>query len=258
MQESNFDLIVGVHSIKAALNNEDRINKQIFCTQDALTDLKKNKIINKNELAKAELTILKHNEFSKQAEQFYRSLDLKFQRVPSQIFLICSRKPIEEVPWLYQQSDQLENFKILALDQITDIQNAGAIARTASFYGVDALIIPQKGSFGLTPSFYRNASGAAEYLEVVRVTNLARTLTKLQEKGIICLGLSEHADHVIAADELRKIGSLCLVFGKEDSGLSNAVERSINQHMSLESLGDIKSLNVSVAAAIAMEKCWGR
>jgi len=137
------------------------------------------------------------------------------------------------------------------------VHNAGAILRTASFYGVDAVIVPDKKSFGLTPSFFRIASGAAEFVPMIGVSKLNRTVAKLKESGILCLALSEHAKGDLKMEEIKSSKrGIALILGREDVGISNAVLRMIDQHISLDSMGDIKSLNVSIAAAVTMEKCF--
>ncbi|MBT4793026.1 MAG: RNA methyltransferase, partial [Halobacteriovoraceae bacterium] len=186
---------------------------------------------------------------------YFRDLDLEYQRVPSGVFLICSALEVHDVSVLYKAVETKENLKILCLDQVTDVHNAAAILRTASFYGVDYVVIPDKRSFGLTPSFFRIASGATEFVPLVGVSKLTRTMVKLKELGVNCLALSEHVKGELAPKQFEK-QSTCLVFGREDVGISNAVLRVVDNHISLKSLGDTKSLNVSIAAAITMEKCF--
>jgi 23S rRNA (guanosine2251-2'-O)-methyltransferase len=92
-------------------------------------------------------------------------------------------------------------------------------------------------------------------VKIVRCSALPKTITKLKELGVMCVGLSEHA-----SEELNKIDnekSVCLVLGAEDVGMSHAVSRVVDKTIAFKPLGKIKSLNVSVAAAIAMEKIFG-
>jgi 23S rRNA (guanosine2251-2'-O)-methyltransferase len=142
---------------------------------------------------------------------------------------------------------------------VTDVHNAAAIVRTASFYGVDYVVVPDKKSFGLTPSFFRIASGAAEYVPLVGVSKLTKTLTKLKDLGVNIIALSEHAKGDLNAENIRESeSSTCIVLGREDVGISNAVLRIIDNHISLDTMGDTQSLNVSIAAAVTMEKCFSK
>ena len=141
------------------------------------------------------------------------------------------------------------------MDQVTDVHNGAAILRTASFFGVDCVLVAMKGNFGRSPTFSRIASGSIEHVKIIKVASLPKTLNKLKDKKVLCIGLSEHA-----GAELEPINydySTCLVLGAEDVGLSNAVSRVLDKNVSLRARGEIKSLNVSVASAIAMEKIWG-
>ncbi len=246
-----FDLIIGIHSIIAALKNSQRTIHKVVATDDGLDLLKK-----EMDTSGLKIEMCSGHKLQEEAKKYFKELDVEYVRVPSGVFIITSPLEIKEVEYLYLLATEKENLKILCLDQITDVHNAGAILRTASFYGVDAVVVPDKKSFGLTPSFFRIASGAAEYTTLVGVNKLTKTLTKLKSLGVTCVALSEHAN-----TELKDLGAsknkMALVLGKEDTGISNAVLRVIDNHIGLKSQGDIKSLNVSIAAAVCMEKCFG-
>ena len=189
----------------------------------------------------------------KKAKELCRTLDYKYQRIPSNVFLVANTLEELGIAFLYNEIETKPGRKILCLDQVTDTQNAAAILRTAAFFGIDYLLVSYKGSFGVGPSFSRNASGALEYIPIVKGAALPRTLTKLKELGVTCIGFSEHASGEMEVGE----GHTCLVLGAEDKGLSSAVTRILDQTVALESQGPIKSLNVSVAAALAMNKFFG-
>ena len=169
--------------------------------------------------------------------------------------MLVSPINIWEPTWIYQQLESRIPIKILALDQVTDAHNGAAIMRTAAFYGVDAILISARGSFGLGPGFSRIASGATEHVKIVRCSALPKTITKIKELGAICIGLSEHATSDLGTIDITK--PICLVLGAEDVGMSHAVSRVVETTISFKPAGKIKSLNVSVAAAIAMEKIFG-
>jgi 23S rRNA (guanosine2251-2'-O)-methyltransferase len=250
----NLDIIIGLHSIVAAINNSDRRDKVLYCTDESQSELKKK--YGKINLDKVEVKVFSSHKVQEEAQNILSETNFKVDRVPSGAFLTCSKLKITEVTSLYD-SLGAGACKILCLDQVSDVHNAAAIMRTASFYGVTHVVFSQKGSFGFSPSFYRIASGATEFIKVVQTPNLSRLITKLLEKDVKCVGLSEHA--TVNLESIQKnIGSLCLVLGSEENGLSNAVKRVVEELLSLESQGDIKSLNVSVAAAVAMEKCFSQ
>ena len=136
--------------------------------------------------------------------------------------------------------------------RVTDIHNAAAILRTASFYGVDALIIPRQSSLEDLQVFIGLPLGQGSTLPTIEVASTAKFIGKLNSLNVATVALSEHVDQSLNNSDF-KSDSLCLVVGKEDVGISNAVQRQAQFKLSLMSQGAIKSLNVSTAAAIAME-----
>ncbi len=248
------DLIIGIHSIIAALQNPERIHVKLVGTEEGIEEIKK-----KIEIKNLSIDLCSSHKLQEDAKGYFRELDLDYQRVPSGVFLITSRLEIHEVDFLYEMIAKKENLKILCLDQISDVHNAAAILRTASFYGVDCVVVPDKRSFGLTPSFFRIASGAAEYIPLVGVNKLTKTVTKLQNNNILCMALSEHAKGDLDLEKVQENETgVCLILGREDVGISHAVLRLVENHISLKSQGEIQSLNVASAAAITMEKCFSK
>ncbi|MEQ1666521.1 MAG: RNA methyltransferase, partial [Bdellovibrionales bacterium] len=242
-------------SIVEAIRNPERAIYEIVATEDGLEELKKRGGLKREEIPMNKVRLLEGHTLQEEAKKFYRDLDMEFQRVPSQIFILVSPITIYEPTWIYTQLESRIPLKILALDQVTDAHNGAAIMRTAAFYGVDVILISAKGNFGLGPNFSRIASGASEYVKIVRCSALPKTLTKLKDLGAICIGLSEHASGTL--EKIDNTQSICLVLGAEDVGLSHAVSRVVETTIAFKPLGKIKSLNVSVAAAIAMEKIFG-
>jgi 23S rRNA (guanosine2251-2'-O)-methyltransferase len=249
------DLIVGIHSIAEALRNPSRAIFEIVATEEGLEELKKRGGLKREEIPMQKVRLLEGHTLQEEAKKIYRELDLEFQRVPSQIYMLVSPVEVYEPTWLYTQLESRIPLKILALDQVTDAHNGAAIMRTAAFYGVDAILISAKGNFGLGPSFARIASGACEHVKIVRCSALPKTIIKLKDLGVTCIGLSEHASENLGSPDKNK--AICLVLGAEDVGMSHAVSRVVEQTIAFKPLGKIKSLNVSVAAAIAMEKIFG-
>lgn len=249
------DMIIGIHSIAEAIKNPERDIFEIVATDDGLEELKKRGGLRREEIPMTKVRLMEGHALQEEAKMIYRDLDYEFQRVPSQIFMLVSPIKIYEPTWIYNQLESRIPIKILALDQVTDAHNGAAIMRTAAFYGVDVILISAKGNFGLGPGFSRIASGATEHVKIVRCSALPKTITKIKELGAICIGLSEHASG--ALEELDHSKAICLVLGAEDVGMSHAVSRVVETTIAFKPAGKIKSLNVSVAAAIAMEKIFG-
>lgn len=253
-----FDIVVGIHSIGAAFKNPSRVHKKIVCTEEGKEELLKRTTIKKSDLENIEIELVSSHKLQEEGKRYFKELELEFQRIPSQIFLITSLLETFDNNWLYEEVRGRQDLKILCLDQISDVHNGAAILRTASFYGVDIVILPSRRSFRFTPSFYRIASGATEFLNLVQVGSLPKVIAKFNALKVTTIGLTEHAPGPFTEEILKEKQNLCLVLGKEETGISNAVLRLIDHQLSLGSMGDIKSLNVSVAAAISMEKSFGK
>ncbi|NOT79146.1 MAG: RNA methyltransferase [Bacteriovoracaceae bacterium] len=249
------DMIVGIHSIAEALKNPERQIFEIVATDEGFQELKKRGGLRESEIPLTKVRWLESHALQEEAKRIYRDLDLEFQRVPSGIFMLVSPINIYDPSWIYTQLESRIPIKILALDQVTDAHNGAAIMRTAAFYGVDVVLISAKGNFGLGPGFARIASGATEHVKIARCSALPKTITKIKELGAICIGLSEHASGTLEEVDHKK--PICLVLGAEDVGMSHAVSRVVETTIAFKPAGKIKSLNVSVAAAIAMEKIFG-
>ena len=248
---STFDLIVGIHSIAEAIICRPNAVRKIIATQDGLKEFRKKTRLDR-ELKQFDIKTVGPHEVQKMAEQFYKELELSFQRVPSQIFMVVDPIETYDLAWLYEEIDKSERYKILCLDQVTDVHNAAAIMRTAAFYGVNCVLTGAKGHFGTGPSFARIASGAIEHVDIVICASLPKAITKLVEKGVSVIGFSEHANE--SGENVDTSGHVALVLGAEDVGMSNAVSRVVEHRVAIKPLGNIKSLNVSVAGAIAMER----
>tara|TARA_B100000927_G_C16407665_1_gene446001 strand:- start:346 stop:1119 length:774 start_codon:yes stop_codon:yes gene_type:complete len=249
------DLIIGVHSIAEALMNPKRHEKKIYGTEDSVKDLKKSykHLLDFGGSVKIELFTNNHK-FQQHSERIYAEYGHKFQRIPGNILLEASHVPFVQIGSLFDRLKDSSGMRLLCLDQVTDPQNAAAILRTASFYGVDSIIMPGKSSTGFSPGFFRVSSGAAEHVNIFVVSNLSRFVSRFNELGGHSIGFSEHSEEKLLDDKLEKDQNILLVLGNEEKGISNAVSRQVSSFTSLKTQGKIHSLNVSVAAAVAMEK----
>lgn len=140
---------------------------------------------------------------------------------------------------------------LLLLDNVTDPHNLGACLRTADAAGVHAVITPRDKSAPITPVVRKVAAGAAESLPFFQVTNLARTMAALRERGIWLIGtaLEEGAKPLYAAD-LK--GPLGVVMGAEGSGLRRLTREHCDLLVCIPMAGSVESLNVSVATGVTL------
>jgi len=139
---------------------------------------------------------------------------------------------------------------LLILDGVQDPHNLGACLRTADAAAVDAVITPKDKSCGLTATVRKVASGAAETVPFIQVTNLARTIRELQESGIWMIGTSLETELNIYQADLT--GPLALVLGSEGKGLRRLTAEHCDSLVKLPMLGSVQSLNVSVSAGICL------
>lgn len=138
----------------------------------------------------------------------------------------------------------------LMLDGITDPRNLGACMRSAECAGVDAVIIPRNKSVGITPSVIKVASGAAELVPLVMVTNLSRTISLMQELGIWVFGTSLDTQKSIYECDFR--GPSLVVLGSEATGMKKSTREKCDYVGRIPMVGQLNSLNVSVAAGILL------
>jgi 23S rRNA (guanosine2251-2'-O)-methyltransferase len=139
---------------------------------------------------------------------------------------------------------------ILVLDQITDPHNVGAIMRSAAAFAVKAIVTTNRHSPEATGVLAKSASGALELVPLVTVQNLARALTTLNERGFMTVGLDSEGSDNLAAIALRQ--PLALVLGAEGKGLRQLTRETCSHVARLDMPGEIKSLNVSNAAVLAL------
>lgn len=139
---------------------------------------------------------------------------------------------------------------LLVLDGVTDPHNLGACLRSADAAGAHAVIIPRDRSASLTPAVRKVACGAAETVPLVAVTNLARTLKQLQQRGLWVVGTAGEADQLLYQVDL-KVPSV-IIMGAEGAGMRRLTREHCDYLAKLPMAGAVSSLNVSVAAGICL------
>ncbi|RWR10595.1 23S rRNA (guanosine(2251)-2'-O)-methyltransferase RlmB [Siminovitchia fortis] len=151
-------------------------------------------------------------------------------------------------------ASQGEDPFFLILDELEDPHNLGSILRTADAAGVHGVIIPKRRAVGLTSTVAKLSTGAIEHIPVARVTNLARTIEELKERGIWIFG----TDAEESTDYRRMDASLPLavVIGSEGKGMSRLIKEKCDFRVHLPMAGHVTSLNASVAAALLMYEVY--
>lgn len=139
---------------------------------------------------------------------------------------------------------------LLVLDGITDPHNLGACLRSAEAAGVDAVIVPKDKSAPLTATVRKVACGAAEIVPFFSVTNLARTLESLQQRGIWVFGAAGEAEQSLYKADLA--GPVALVLGSEGEGLRRLTREHCDVLVAIPMAGEVSSLNVSVSTGVVL------
>ena len=148
-----------------------------------------------------------------------------------------------------------EQAVLVALDQVTDPQNIGAVLRSAAAFGAAAVILPEHGAPDTTGALAKAASGALELVPLVRVVNLAQSLDQCKAIGCWTVGLAGEADTFLADIDLK--GRSVLVMGAEGPGLRRLTREKCDFLVKLPTGGPIAHLNVSNAAAVSLYE-WAR
>jgi 23S rRNA (guanosine2251-2'-O)-methyltransferase len=156
-----------------------------------------------------------------------------------------------EIDELFQvAAERKETPFLLILDEIEDPHNLGSIMRTADAVGVHGIIIPKRRAVGLTTAVAKASTGAIEYIPVARVTNLARTVDELKERGLWIAGTdAQGSEDYRSLDGKLPLG---LIIGSEGRGMSRLLKEKCDFLYRLPMRGHVTSLNASVAAGLVM------
>jgi 23S rRNA (guanosine2251-2'-O)-methyltransferase len=139
---------------------------------------------------------------------------------------------------------------ILILDRVTDVRNFGAIARTAECAGVNAIVLPGRGSAAINADAMKTSAGALNYIPVCRVDNLKTTLQYLTESGITLVACTEKTDKTIYEVNFNR--PVAILLGSEEDGISPEYLKMVEERGKIPMTGQIGSLNVSVSAGVAL------
>lgn len=200
-------------------------------------------------------------ELSKELFDTLRGRDLPVQRVPAERLDRLTRKnhqgviafisaityhQLEDIiPFVYEQG---KSPFIVLLDGVTDVRNFGAIARTCECAGVDAIVIPSKGSVTVNADAMKTSAGALNVLPVCKEKSINQAIRFLQQSGVKVFAATEKAVNNYTA--ITYDGPVAIVMGAEDTGVSSENLRICDELVKIPQFGTIGSLNVSVAASV--------
>ena len=165
------------------------------------------------------------------------------------VAIICNKR-LEENENFLENIVKKDKLLLLILEHITDPHNVGACIRSAAAAGVDAVIVPKNRSCHLTPTVRKISSGGAELIPFIVVTNIVRTLNKLQASGVTVYGTDMEASK--AHNEITYDNKSALIIGSEDKGLKRLTLENCNEIIKVSMPGKIESLNASVSAGIML------
>ncbi|MGE8067386.1 23S rRNA (guanosine(2251)-2'-O)-methyltransferase RlmB [Pseudomonas sp. NPDC089569] len=236
---SQLEKIYGVHAVEALLRHHPKRVKQIWLAEGR-SDPRVQTLI---ELA---------NENRVQVGQAERrEMDAWVEGVHQGVVAEVSPSQVWGEAMLDELLDRTEGAPLLlVLDGVTDPHNLGACLRSADAAGALAVIVPKDKSATLTPTVRKVACGAAEVIPLVAVTNLARTLEKLQQRGLWIVGTAGEAEVSLYEQDLT--GPTILIMGAEGKGMRRLTREHCDYLVNLPMAGSVSSLNVSVATGVCL------
>lgn len=235
----SFDVIYGIHAVEAALRKQPENVLQVYVQQGR----------NDNRI-KILLDIAKNSGISLQAIS-NEKLKEKCPKARHQGVVAEVRHSKSSVISL-DDILQKDNLLLLILDEVQDPHNIGACLRTADASGVDAVIVSKNRSPALTPVIRNVASGAAETVPYIMVTNLARALDKIKNENVWVVGTSGDSKHSIYELNATSNKRLALVMGSEGKGMRRLTREACDELVSIPMQGSVESLNISVATAVCL------
>lgn len=231
-------------------------NEMIFGIRAVIEAIQADKEIDKilvkrelqGELSRELFAALKGREIAVQrvpVERLDRVTRKNHQGVIAFISAVTYQRLEDIIPFVYEQG---KNPFIVLLDGVTDVRNFGAIARTCECAGVDALVIPAKGSVTVNADAMKTSAGALHVLPVCKEKSINQAIRFLKDSGVPVFAASEKASELYT--DVTYNGPVALVMGSEDLGVSMENLRICDQMVKIPQFGTIGSLNVSVAASV--------
>jgi len=234
----DFFWIYGKHAVMAALKNNKRVVEEILCSNQCYKEV--------ISLFPEKASIVKLVEKG-YIEKVLQS-DVNGKKVHQGIAASIKIRQPSDIDSL-QFTHQAHSF-IVILDRIEDMQNIGAIIRSASAFSVDALLIEKRYEVLNSPIIFKTSAGTVEDVNIVSFGNLVAGIRKLKEMGYWVVGLKANASHNLT--DLKKYDKIAVILGAEGDGMRRLTEENCDLCASIKMHSKCESLNVSVAAAIAM------
>jgi len=241
-REQNFkekeNIIYGIRSVVEAIKSEREINKILIqkgMNKDLFIELKE---------------VLSGKDYQL---QFVPVQKLDRMTLANHQGVIAFVSPIEYHDFYSLVDAKLEKKELLTLlflDRITDVRNLGAIARTAACQGVDAIVIPSKGSALVTADAVKTSAGALNFLPVCKVDQLKEALFYIQQSGVKLVACTEKSNKELPFGKFAD--SVAFIFGSEEDGISNDLIRMSDEQLKIPMIGGVASLNVSVSVGMAL------
>jgi 23S rRNA (guanosine2251-2'-O)-methyltransferase len=234
------ELVYGVHAVDALLKNPHRTTKCLYVSEEREDARLQNilKIALEKAIPIEKMSIPNMNK---------RFKDCVHQGIVASTFALPDYTE-HDIDRLLEKSTS--PILVLILDGVTDPHNLGACLRTADAVGVDFVIIPKDKSASITPVVSKVASGAAESVPLVRVTNLVRAMEHLKEAGVWIYGADGEAPTTLYKTQCS--GNLAIAMGAEGEGLRRLTKEHCDALFSLPMQGSVDSLNVSVATGVSL------
>lgn len=240
MKRNSFSLLIGIHPVDSALSKAPQQLRLVTVADECRNPRVQELAARAREAGVRVVTESRTVLDRKSGEQRHQDIIAEFEAEN-----VGNEKDLDRV------LDAIEGIPlVLVLDGVQDPHNLGACLRTAEAAGVDLVILPKDGSAGLTPVARRSASGAAEVLPILMITNLARVLRQLKERGIWLAGTADDAGTGLYETNLS--GPLGLVMGSEGKGMRRLTSELCDFHLRIPMHGTVSSLNVSVATAVCL------
>ncbi|WP_312957469.1 23S rRNA (guanosine(2251)-2'-O)-methyltransferase RlmB [Stutzerimonas nitrititolerans] len=236
---SDLERVYGLHAVEALLRHHPKRVKQIWLAEGR-GDPRVRVLLELAEQARVRVGQCERREMDAWVEGVHQGVVAEVS--PSQVW---GEAMLEEL------LDRAEGPPLLlVLDGVTDPHNLGACLRTADAAGALAVIVPKDKAATLNATVRKVACGAAEVVPLVAVTNLARSLEKLQQRGLWVVGTAGEAEQVIYAQDLT--GPTVLVMGAEGKGMRRLTREHCDFLVRLPMAGSVSSLNVSVATGVCL------
>lgn len=237
MAKKSHELIYGIHAVEAVLRNHPENVLQVFVQQGR----------NDNRI-KTILSIAKNSGVSVQ-DITNEKLKEKCPKSRHQGVVVEVRSNSSDRISLDELLEK-EQLLLLVLDEVQDPHNIGACLRTADAAGVDAVIVSKNRSPALTPVMRNVASGAAETVPYIMVSNLAQALEKIKQHNVWIIGTSGDSEQTIYSAQASQ--RMALVMGSEGKGMRRLTREACDALVSIPMQGTVESLNISVATAVCL------